>query len=121
MKNPPVVISDSTDEAEAQLQALIAECRQIIREVVVPAAEAAEEGGERRRYLDSAIALVRVANATGDTIARLRGGVQEEFRQKIIVERVERTAAALLDIPRSVRAGARHACPQVDKPGEGGP
>jgi len=49
MKNPPVVISDSPDEAEAQLQALIAECRQIIREVVVPAAEAAEEGGERRR------------------------------------------------------------------------
>ena len=75
---------------------LIAECRQIIREVVVPAAEAAQEGGERRRYLESAMALVRVANATGDTIARLRGEVQDEIRQRIIVERIEKTAPKAL-------------------------
>jgi hypothetical protein len=64
---------------------------------------------------------VPVANATSDAIARLRGGVQDEFRQRIVVERIEKTAAALLDIPGPVRAAARRACPTVDKPGEGAP
>jgi len=121
MKNQIVIAPDSTAETEALLQGLIAECHQIIREVVVPSANAAAEDHERRRYLQTAAELVRVGAAVGDTLARLRGGVTQETRQRIVVERVEKTAAALLDIPKAVKAGAPRACQPADKPGEGVP
>jgi hypothetical protein len=45
MKNPPVPVPETADHTEAWPQALIAECRQIIREVVAPSAEAADDVG----------------------------------------------------------------------------
>jgi hypothetical protein len=100
MKNQPVVIPPSTeanpDHTEALLQGLIAECHQIIRDVVVPAAQGAGTDSDRRYYLNSVVDLVRIANASGDTVARLRGGVHQELRQRITVERIERRAGNAL-------------------------
>lgn len=78
----------NTDKTESRLEALIAECHQIIREIVLPATAVARDDIERRRYLDSAVELVRTGAAVGDTIARLRGGVAAEHRQRITVERI---------------------------------
>ena len=90
MKNSPTVLA--SDPTEAQLQALIAECHQIIRDVVVPSAHATDDDDERRRYIDSAVQLVRIAASAGDTVARLRGGTTQETRQRIVVERIETIA-----------------------------
>ena len=80
----------TADTTEARLEALIAECHQIIRDVVLPSATAVDSDMERRRYLDSAVELVRSATTVGDTVARLRGGAAAgEHRQRITVERVQ--------------------------------
>ncbi len=110
--------NESPDATEALLQALIAQCHQIIREVVVPHAEAAQTINDRLRYLDQVSHLVRNATAIGDTVARLRGGTTQETRQRIVVERIEKSAA-LLDIPKAIQAATRRTYPPADKPGEG--
>jgi len=118
MKNQIVIAPDSTEQTETLLQGLIAECHHIIRDMVLPSAQATAEDHERRRYLASAVELVRIAATVGDTLVRLRGGTTQETRQRIVVERIEKSAA-LIDIPEPVRGAARCACPQADKPGEG--
>ncbi|HEY0267163.1 MAG TPA: hypothetical protein VGC16_10455 [Rhizomicrobium sp.] len=82
-------MKNEIDSAEALLQALIADCRAVIRDVVLPYAHATRDDGERRRYLDSAVDLVKIGAAVGDAIGRLRGGQPGEQRQRIIVERIQ--------------------------------
>lgn len=79
----------SRDETEALLQGLIAECRQIIREVVVPAARDARDDDEKRRYLDTAIDLVRIGATVGEAAARLRTGTTAQTHHRITVERIQ--------------------------------
>jgi hypothetical protein len=59
-------------QTEVLLLDLIGECHAIIREFVLPAAQAENGGVQRRRYLACAVELVRIAAAVGDAIARLR-------------------------------------------------
>jgi len=81
------------NDSELLLQALIEECRQMVHDVVVPAARAARDDHERRRYLGSAIELVRAGATVGDAIARVRGGAQQSH-QRITVDRVVRALPA---------------------------
>ncbi len=117
---------DGADPIESQLQALIAECHRIIRDVVVPSAEQARTVDDRLRCLDTVTQLVRDAAMVGDTVARLRGGFTEERRQRIVVERIERTGLPWIEIPEDAPAPppakpvSRRRYPQVDKTGGGG-
>lgn len=89
MKNPIALPEpDPEDQTEGLLQSLIAECRQIIRDVVLSSAQATADDAERRRYLVSAVELMKIGASAGDAIARLRGGATPELRQRITVERV---------------------------------
>jgi hypothetical protein len=75
-------------DSELLLQGLIEECRQIIRDVVVPAARDARDCDERRRYLNSAVDLVRIGATVGESIARVRGGTTQQTHHHITVDRV---------------------------------
>jgi hypothetical protein len=77
------------DQTEILLQELIADCRAVIRDVVLPYAHATRDDGERRRYIESAMGLMKIATSVADSIGRLRGGQASEQRQRIIVERVQ--------------------------------
>jgi len=85
MKKPTANIADQT---EAQLQALIAECQEMIHTLVVPAVAAAGSDAWRVQYLRSAMEIVQTGAKVGDSIARLRSGGTVEHRQRITVERV---------------------------------
>jgi hypothetical protein len=89
MKNPIADSPSSQDPTEALLQDLIGECRDMIRAMVLPSAQATDDDDARHRYLNCAMALARTGATVGDTIARLRGGLTMEQRQRIIVERVQ--------------------------------
>ena len=77
-------------DSEHLLQSLIEECRQIIHDVVVPAARDARDIDERRRYVSSAVDLVRIGATVGEAIARVRGGTRQQTHHHITVERVAR-------------------------------
>lgn len=96
MKKP----DSTTDTAQAQLEALIAECHQIIRKVVLPSATDTDDGRERRQYLNCAVELVRIGATVGDTVARLRGAAAAEHRQRITVERIQALPALPYPTPR---------------------
>lgn len=77
-----------TDKAEARLEALIAECQEMIRTLVVPAVAAADSDAWRVQYLRSAMEIVKTGAEVGDSIARLRGGGANQHRQHITVEHI---------------------------------
>lgn len=81
-------------DSEHLLQGLIEECRQIIHDVVVPAARDADTIDERRRYLSSAVDLVRIGATVGEAIARVRGGTAQRTHHHITVDRVVRPLSA---------------------------
>lgn len=82
-------MTDETEATEVLLQSLIAECHQIIHDLVVPAARSSRDHEERRRYLDTAMELLRTGATVGEAVARLRGGVVNQTQHRIIVERVQ--------------------------------
>jgi len=109
MTNAPVLAapgnSESPDTTEALLEGLIAECHAMIRDVILPAARAADHA-DRRQYLGSANHLMDSAVKLGDAIGRLRGTAPlPELRQRITVEKIERQPAAArrLSPPRGER------------------
>jgi hypothetical protein len=85
MKKPTATVTDTT---EAQLQALIAQCQDMVRTLVLPAAATADNGW-RIQYLRSAMEIVKTGAEVGDSIARLRGGGASQHRQHITVERID--------------------------------
>jgi hypothetical protein len=85
MKKP---IDTTHDKTEAQLQALIVQCQEMVRTLVLPAAAAADSDSWRVQYLRSAMEIVQTGAQVGDSIARLRGGGAGQHRQHITVERI---------------------------------
>lgn len=81
-------------DTEVLLQSLIEECRHIIQEVVVPVARDCDDPDDRRRFLTSAVDLVRIGATVGEAIARVRGGAAQQTHHHITVERLVRPVSA---------------------------
>ncbi len=78
------------DPAETLLLALMADCRAIIRDNVLPGMAGADEHHYRRFYMHSVSEVMGCAVQLSDAIGRLRGVMPApEMRQRITVERVE--------------------------------
>lgn len=86
----------ASDETEAELTGVIADCRALMREVAMQSARLTCGPDERLRFIDSACRAALAAAKVGRTVSQLRaatGGAMAENRQRIIVERVERNTA----------------------------
>lgn len=85
----------ASDTTEAELNALIVECRHFMREIVFHSARLAPDAHDRIRFVETACKLADTGARVAETIARLRGreGGAAEHRQRIIVERMDRVAA----------------------------
>jgi hypothetical protein len=91
MKKP---IPNPTDPTEAQLQALIAQCHDIVSALLVPAAATTDDRVDRIQYVRSAMEIIKTGAEVGDSIARLRGGGVNQHRQHITVERINAASTA---------------------------
>lgn len=79
----------NSENAEALLEGLIAECHAMIRDVIRPGMAECDHD-DRREYLASASGLMDSAVKLGDVVGRLRGnGATPEVRQRITVEKVQ--------------------------------
>ena len=86
---------------EALLDALIEECRHLVREVATPSMAAMSDPLERRLFMQSAVSFIEAGTKVGDTVARLRGGatVQPETRHRVFVEHVAAAPVPLRTTP----------------------
>jgi hypothetical protein len=99
----------TTENTEALLEGLIAECHGIVRDLIRPE-YARATAIDRSGYIHAVSALADSAVKLGDAIGRLRGPVPApEVRQRITVEKVQ-----------VLPPGKRAAVPQLSAPqGEG--
>jgi hypothetical protein len=85
------------DETEALLNGVIADCRLFLREIAFHSARLAAMESDRTAFIDAACRVANAAARVGDSVARTRmakeGALVDERRQRIVVERVERTPA----------------------------
>jgi len=80
------------DQTEAELNALIAECRVLMREVAAQSARFSCGAEDRLRFMEMACRAAEAGGRVGRVVARVRAagsGQMKENRQRIIVERVE--------------------------------
>jgi hypothetical protein len=88
MSQPPALPAAEAlpDAVEDELNAMIGEARQIIRDFIVPSGKQCTDRYDRIAFLDEAMHLMTAAAKIGDTIARLRGGAAPETRHRLVVE-----------------------------------
>jgi len=83
-------LSAETDQTEALLQGLIAECHAMIRDQVRPAVDADEKAIDKLYMFRAAMELAKTGARIAETIGHLRGGQPApEMRQRITVERIQ--------------------------------
>ena len=70
---------------EALLDALIEECRHLVREVALPSMCATSDPLDRMRFMETAVSLVKAGAEVGNTVARLRAGTPGT-RHWVVVE-----------------------------------
>ena len=78
-----------TEDTEAQLRGLIAECAAMIREQLRPAMDAEDDIYKKGHLVGDAVRLMQTGGGLAEAIARLRGNPAPEQRQRITVERVQ--------------------------------
>ncbi|HUJ02642.1 MAG TPA: hypothetical protein VLW75_03320 [Rhizomicrobium sp.] len=84
---PAVPAHQPVEGTEDLLNSLIGECRHYVRIIAAQFANPETDPKERTHLLSLMMDLVRTGSAVGDTVAKLRGGMASEVRQRIIVER----------------------------------
>ena len=90
MKNQTPLQSEIADPTEALLQGLIAECRTVIRDEILPAARAGKYK-DWQNHISDVTSVMRAAVRLADAVGRLRRPEPTpELRQRITVERVQR-------------------------------
>jgi hypothetical protein len=96
-----------TEETEALLNGVISDCRLFMREIAFHSARLAAFEGDRTGFIHAAAGMARAAARVGDTIARTRmakdGAFVDERRQRIVVERIERSPAMIEALPAQGR------------------
>ena len=80
--------ANQTDETEALLCGLIAECGVMIREQLRPAIDVQDDVYLKGHLVGNAVRLMETGGHLADAVARLRGQPAPEQRQRITVERV---------------------------------
>jgi hypothetical protein len=85
-------------DTETLLNALIEECRFLMREVAFHSMRLTSVADDRLRFMSAAESLAVTGAKVGETVAKLRGGncVVEERRQRILVEHVQTVATPQL-------------------------
>jgi hypothetical protein len=91
-------------DTETLLNALIEECRFLMREVAFHSMRLTPDADDRLRFMSAAESLAVTGAKVGETVAKLRGGngVVEERRQRILVEHVQTLAAPQSALGRGV-------------------
>jgi hypothetical protein len=80
--------TNHTEETEALLRGLIAECGAMIREQIRPAINDQDDVYMKGHLVSVAVRLMQTGGGLAEAIARLRGNPAPEQRQRITVERV---------------------------------
>ena len=85
-------------DTETLQNALIEECRFLMREVAFHSMRLTPDADDRLRFMSAAESLAVTGAKVGETVAKLRGGngVVEERRQRILVEHIQTIAAPQL-------------------------
>jgi hypothetical protein len=80
--------TNHTEDTEALLRGLIAECGAMIREQIRPAINDEQDIYKKGHLVGDAVKLMTTGGGLAEAIARLRGNPAPELRQRITVERV---------------------------------